>query len=98
MPHGESVSIGLALDVTISKLLGFLDENTHGRILSLLNSLNLPTTHEALLKPELLNGLEEFREHIGGELTLLMLEGIGKPIEIHDLDSETVRQAIGELM
>ena len=98
LTHGEAVAIGLALDVTISKLLGFLDENTHGRILSLLNSLNLPTTHEALLKPELLNGLEEFREHIGGELTLLMLEGIGKPIEIHELDSETVRQAIGELM
>ena len=98
LTHGEAVSIGLALDITISKRLGFLDDSTHSRILSLLKSLNLPTTHEALLNPELIHGLEEFREHIGGELTLLMLEGIGKPIEIHELDSETVRQAIGELM
>ena len=98
LTHGEAVSIGLALDVTISKRLGFLDEHTHRRILSLLHSLNLPTTHEALLNPELIGGLEEFREHIGGKLTLLMLEGIGKPIEIHELDSETVRQAIDELM
>ncbi len=98
LTHGEAVSIGLALDVTISKRLGFLDEHAHGRILSLLNSLNLPTTHEELLNPELINGLEEFREHIGGKLTLLMLEDIGQPIEIHELDSEVVRQAIDELM
>ena len=98
LTHGESVSIGLALDITISKRLGFLDECTHRRILSVLHSLNLPTTHKELLNPELIKGLEEFREHIGGELTLLMLEGIGKPNEIHELDLETVRQAIDELM
>ncbi len=98
LTHGEAVSIGLALDITISKRLGFLDECTHRRILSVLHSLNLPTTHKELLNPELIKGLEEFREHIGGELTLLMLEGIGKPNEIHELDLETVRQAIDELM
>ena len=98
LTHGEAVSIGLALDITISKRLGFLDECTHRRILSVLHSLNLPTAHKELLNPELIKGLEEFREHIGGELTLLMLEGIGKPNEIHELDLETVRQAIDELM
>ncbi len=98
LTHGEAVSIGLALDVTISKLLGFLNEQTHARILSLLKALHLPTSHPALANPELVNGLEEFREHIGGKLTLLMIEGIGTPREIHELDSTTLRQAIEELM
>jgi 3-dehydroquinate synthase len=32
-----------------------------------------------------LKGLEEFREHLGGELTLTMLRGIGAGVEVHEI-------------
>ena len=96
--HGEAVAIGVALDATCSKLLGHLDDGVCLRIVSLLQSLELPTMHPELRNEDLLHGLDEFREHIGGQLTLLMLKDIGKPIEIHELDSKIIRQAIDELM
>jgi 3-dehydroquinate synthase len=45
----------------------------------------------------LFRGLTEFREHLGGELTLTLLEGIGKRIEVHEVDLFLYRQAISLL-
>ncbi len=42
-------------------------------------------------------GLVEFREHLGGELTIMMLERIGKGLEIHSVDFDKYRQAVGFL-
>ena len=82
--HGEAVAIGVALDVIYSRRLGWLDEDSSARILNLLERLGF-----SLFAPELLNddscthihildGLEEFREHLGGELTITLLRGIGR--------------------
>jgi 3-dehydroquinate synthase len=40
-----------------------------------------------------LEGLEEFREHLGGELTLTMLADIGKGFEVHEIDPERMARA-----
>ena len=58
----------------------------------------LPTAHAELVNNALLDGIEEFRQHLGGQLTLLMLKGIADPIDIHELDTPIVRQAIAELL
>ncbi|MEM7513864.1 MAG: 3-dehydroquinate synthase, partial [Bacteroidota bacterium] len=42
----------------------------------------------------LLRGLEEFREHLGGQLTIMLLEEIGKGKEVHEMDGEKILQAI----
>ncbi len=39
-------------------------------------------------------GLEEFREHIGGELTVMLLEEIGKGTEVHTMNRELIHQSI----
>jgi 3-dehydroquinate synthase len=39
-------------------------------------------------------GLEEFRQHLGGRLTLTMLNDIGRPLEVHDVDREQMKCAI----
>jgi 3-dehydroquinate synthase len=98
LTHGEAVSIGLAIDVRCSVGLGLLDDKTACRAIALLQALGLPTAHCDLLDDVLFEGIEEFRQHLGGQLTLLMLKGIAEPIDVHALDASVVRQAIDELM
>ncbi len=98
LTHGEAVSIGLAIDLRCSVGLGLLDDSTATRAISLLQSLGLPTAHVLLQESSLIDGIEEFRQHLGGRLTLLMLKGIADPINVHELSPTIVRQAINELM
>lgn len=45
----------------------------------------------------LLEGIEEFREHLGGQLTVMLLEGIGKGVEVHQIDKSVMKEAINAL-
>jgi 3-dehydroquinate synthase len=98
LSHGEAVSIGLAIDLRCSMALGLLKDSTADRIIQLLQKLGLPTSHPSIIDDALLDGIEEFRQHLGGRLTLLMLEDIAKSVNVHTLETSIVRQAIGELM
>lgn len=103
--HGEAVAIGIALDSTYCYLSGILAQVDWARILSLLSrlgfSLYVPELEHQLdstgQEYSLFRGLREFREHLGGELTLTLLEGIGKPIEVHRMYNEVLIAAIGIL-
>ena len=44
-----------------------------------------------------LDGLEEFREHLGGELTITLLKQIGKGFEVHEMSLAKIMEAIYEL-
>jgi 3-dehydroquinate synthase len=100
--HGEAVAIGIALDSTYSYLSGMLTQSDWSRTLSLLSrlgfSLYVPELEHRLdsarQEHSLFRGLQEFREHLGGELTLTLLEGIGNPIEVHHMDNEVLIDAI----
>ena len=39
-------------------------------------------------------GLDEFREHLGGELAIMLLEKIGKGTEVNEVQITRYRQAI----
>ncbi|MCC5600805.1 3-dehydroquinate synthase [Nostoc favosum] len=103
--HGEAVAIGIALDSTYSYLVGLLDCSEWQKILSTLSALGftlyVPELVEKLSQLEhphcLFRGLTEFREHLGGELTLMLLQRIGKGIEVHEVDLFLYRQAISLL-
>jgi 3-dehydroquinate synthase len=103
--HGEAVAIGIALDTTYSYLAGFLPEDDWRRIISLLPALGL-----SVYAPELgqnldsvndptsvLRGLDEFREHLGGSLTILMLRSIGAPFDVHEIRRDVMIRSIGVL-
>jgi 3-dehydroquinate synthase len=98
--HGEAVAIGIALDARYSVLAGLLAEGQDGRICALLEHLGFRLWHPALEagRPDgslaLLEGLREFREHLGGELTVTLLEGIGRGIEVHEIDEVRMRAAM----
>jgi 3-dehydroquinate synthase len=100
--HGEAVAIGIALDSTYSFLRGILSQADWLRILSLLSHLGFTLyVSELESQPDangqesaLFRGLEEFREHLGGELTLTLLQGVGNPVEVHSMDHNVLRAAI----
>ncbi len=98
--HGEAVAVGIALDVIYSKFKGLLDASAADRILSVLERLGFDLFVNELLNADsqnellVLKGLEEFREHLGGELTLTLLQEIGKGIEVHQMDLPRIIQAI----
>jgi 3-dehydroquinate synthase len=100
--HGEAVAIGIALDSTYSYLCGMLSRAEWIRTLSLLSrlgfllyapELDLPS-ESGDQEPLVFQGLREFREHLGGELTLTLLRGVGNPIEVHQMDHSILTTAI----
>ena len=96
--HGEAVAVGIALDSVYSANTGDLSRADLERILALLQSLGLPLYSPELGRAdELLQGLEEFREHLGGELCITLLRGIGRAHEVNAMDHEHIRAAIHEL-
>ena len=101
--HGEAVAIGIALDVVYSRRAGFLPAEQAERVLRLLEALGFELFGPDLLLPgpegelRLLEGLEEFREHLGGELSLTLLRAIGQGFEAHEMNPELVIQSIAEL-
>lgn len=101
--HGEAVAIGIALDTRYSVLAKRLLENEDLRVAVLLEHLGFRLWHPALARrdatgrPLVLAGLEEFREHLGGRLTITLLEGIGRGVEVNTMDPALVEDAIGWL-
>ena len=100
--HGEAVAIGIALDVTYSKRAGFLDEASSERVLGLLENLGLELSCADMFFKNaddfvILEGLEEFREHLGGRTCITLLDAIGHGFEVHHLDHNLVGESIAEL-
>jgi len=101
--HGEAVAVGIALDVIYSRLAGFLDAAFAERVLQLLETLGFELFASELLHVNaqnsllVLDGLEEFREHLGGELTITLLRQIGTGFEVHEMNLPKVVEAIHEL-
>ena len=101
--HGEAVAIGLALDTLYSHRKAMLSKSATERVLALVQKLGF-AIYDPLMEQAspngswlLLNGLEEFREHLGGELTVTLLAEIGRGVEVHEIDTELMRECILEL-
>lgn len=103
LPHAAAVSVGLALDSLYSSRSGLAPEDLARRIFHVLSVLRLPCYHPALDwqdesgRRRILQGLDEFREHLGGELTLLMLRDVGSGLDVHQLDPKILADCIDEL-
>ncbi|MCZ7648845.1 MAG: 3-dehydroquinate synthase [Planctomycetota bacterium] len=102
--HGEAVAIGIALDLYLAEGLGLLGAAARERVLDAMAACRLPLWHDALLRRngvtgalKVVEGLEEFRQHLGGRLTLTMPDGLGRKIEIHELAPERIEAAVEAL-
>jgi len=93
--HGEAVGIGVAVDAVYSSLVHGFPQADADRVLDCLLRMGLPLSHPALLQTDVLfAGLEEFRQHLGGRLTITMLEAVGRPLDVHEIDAPRMRMAI----
>jgi 3-dehydroquinate synthase len=98
--HGEAVAIGMAVDSRYSVEAGLLKEAALERICHVIERIGLPLWDDALLsmddarKHVILGGLEEFREHLGGGLTITLLRDIGEGFEVHEMDEKRILNAL----
>jgi 3-dehydroquinate synthase len=101
--HGQAVSVGIALDCYYAMRKGLLTAADFERVVTLLRTVGLP-----LYVPELglrrrdgellvLRGIEDFREHLGGNLTVTLPDGIGRATEVHHLNPDWVVEGVEEL-
>ena len=92
--HGEAVAIGMVLDARYSVEAGLLPERAFVTFVDLLERLRLPVWHPMLVDARLLDGLAEFREHLGGELTITVLEELGRGVDHRDVRTDLVHRAL----
>ncbi|RMH24928.1 MAG: 3-dehydroquinate synthase [Planctomycetota bacterium] len=101
--HGEAVAVGLVLDLAYSVRAGMLDEAVAERVWATLDAVGFTLDSPLLtdgaggLHPGLLRGLDDFREHLGGELTIMLLSEIGRGVEVHAMDPGLIEAAAGAL-
>jgi len=97
------VAIGIALDLIYARNMGYLDAAATERALGLLEKLGFDLCANELLHLDsqqgfiILNGLEEFREHLGGELAITLVKAIGEGFEVHEMCLPKIIEAIYEL-
>ena len=101
--HCEAVAIGMAVDLVYSRMQDLLDAETCERVLKLIERIGFATYSAHLLdngrsgEPAVLEGLEEFREHLGGELTITLISEIGTKLEVHEMNRVKILNALVEL-
>jgi 3-dehydroquinate synthase len=95
--HGEAVAVGIALDALYSRHCGFISELELHKILSLIKDVGFRLFHPALYKMDIQASLNDFREHMGGELTIPLIKGIGSLTETHQIDTALVTRGIAFL-
>lgn len=101
--HGEAVAIGIALDLVYARRVGLLPAAVAQRILGVVQALGFrlytPLLDErgADGRRTVLQGLDEFREHMGGRLTIPMIRAPGDRIDVHTMETAVIEAAIDEL-
>lgn len=98
--HGEAVAKGIALDVTYAQLGGLISETSLKRILNVLQQvgfdLKIPLETDAELS-DLLLGIQEFQEHLGGELCITLIDRIGHKRDVNAIEPLTMMKAVRSL-
>jgi len=102
--HGEAVAIGIALDLYIAAQQGLISEEERDRVCTAMERCGLLLWHPTLVRRSsatgtlsVVAGLEEFRQHLGGQLTVTLPEGLGNKREIHAIPREQVEAGVAWL-
>lgn len=101
--HGQAVAAGIALDSYYAMRTGRLAQAELDRIMAGLRDCGLPVYHPLFAArgpdgaPAVLAGLEQLREHLGGLLTITLPDGIGRKVEVHEVDRRLYEEGIDVL-
>lgn len=96
--HGEAVAIGVAMDSLYSYLNGMISKESVIRVRETLEGVGFTLTHPALASLDIYRALEDFREHLGGQLCITLLTGEGSAIEVSDIDLELMQSARQQML
>lgn len=101
--HAHAVAIGVALDTLYSSKCGLLREHDADQVIDVIQTLGLDIwapeldQRDASGRRFIHQGLEEFREHLGGELTVLLIREPGCGQDVHSLDEGLVDACLNDL-
>lgn len=103
LSHGHAVAIGIALDALYAGCLGLMPEAQVRRLIDTLRTCGLPVFAPELAHTDrrgrltVLDGLEDFRAHLGGDLTVTFPAPLGARIELHEIDNTLMSDCIAAL-
>jgi len=95
--HGEAVAIGITLALQLSRELGFTDAVSAERVRNHLANVGLPTQIKDIAGNDwpqaetLLRLMAQDKKVRAGQLTLILVRGIGKAFATRDVAAATVR-------
>lgn len=98
VPHGEAVALGMCVDLRLGEAMGLTASGLTDRVELVLRRLGFLQCHIGTTSiDDLMRGLEHFRQHLGGHLTICMIEVPGRSIDIHTVDSQLAVQALHDV-
>jgi 3-dehydroquinate synthase len=97
--HGQAVAVGIALDSCYAMREGLITSEQFERILDGLTACGLPIYLDYLSRRtggelDILAGLTDFREHLGGRLNVTLPDNLGDKCELHHLDESIITEAV----
>jgi 3-dehydroquinate synthase len=98
--HGEAVATGLAMDSYYALRKGFWGQQDFDRLIEAFKVAGFKLYYEFMGAVDdcgkylVLSGIEEFREHLGGELHITLPDGLGRKQEVSELDEELLIEAV----
>ena len=97
--HGPAVAIGLMIDSFYAQLQGWISREATVKAREMIQNVKLDLiaaefTHLLAERESLFQGLDDFRTHLGGELTLTFPCPIGRHREVHEIDFAVMNHAI----
>jgi 3-dehydroquinate synthase len=95
--HGEAVAIGIAVDALYSQQMGMIGEQDLFDILTTLETIGYDLHHSSLRRLDVDTALSEFREHLGGDLSITLLCGIGRGVEVGEIDRAVMNKCVSSL-
>lgn len=96
--HGEAVAIGIALDSLYSAQMGFISAALQQKIFTTLQDLGFALSHSAFTQLDIHKALQDFREHLGGELCITLLTGEGQAAQFNEIDETVMQRCIDTLL
>jgi 3-dehydroquinate synthase len=102
--HGEAVAVGVGIDCAYAVEQGWLAEADGRMVAGILAQVGLPLWDAALDlrdgdgRRTILGGLEQFRAHLGGGLTLAMPDGLGRRQDVHAMDEIVLERALARML